>query len=282
MPLYRYSNKQEDVTMQHSNIQKRYFTLVELMVAMGVLVIMMGFLFQFTIGAQRIWNASSKQTTSFSSAQVLMDVLNDDLQNMRYSNEEGETLPFYLYKEKDSDGIKKVTLAFYADFTSSTGIQASKTESQVGSYPVIYYFERGTSAAPWMKVHRCALDRDSYSLTNNNTKTLSNPELYLWRLCGADFSNGADYFNQLKETLLESSESLKLFDVLADNVHSFDVKVFFDSDCDFDPFSSDANKAKRYASVKPTAIKLQFELDSDNNQQTGEETKYSFSKVIFL
>ncbi len=266
--------------MQHSNIQKRYFTLVELMVAMGVLVIMMGFLFQFTIGAQRIWNASSKQTTAFSSAQVLMDVLNEDLQNMRYSNEEGETLPFYLHKEKDAHGnLNKVTLAFYADFSPSTGILDTKDESQIGTYPVIYYFEKGDGDAH-CKIHRCALDRDTYTLANGSNKPLTNPEQYLWRLCGANFSSGTDYFDQLKNTLLGSTESLKLFDVLADNMQSFDVKVFFGGDSDFDPYAAD--KSKHYASVKPIAIKIQFELESDNNAKADEETKYSFSKVIFL
>ena len=258
--------------MQHSNIQKRHFTLVELMVAMGVLVIMMGFLFQFTIGAQRIWNASSKQTTAFSSAQVLMDVLNDDLMNMRYSNEEGETRPFYLHKDGND-----VFMAFYAEFTPSTGILASKKESQVGTYPVIYFFDNENQ-----KIHRCALDRDTYILSNGSKKELKNPnptpEQCLWRLCGADFSSDVDYFTQLKNFILTSTESLKLFDVLADNLQNFEVKVF-SNDSDFNPASGTI--ANHYVKVKPIAIKVQFELESDINAK-GEGTKYSFHKVLFL
>ena len=120
--------------MQHSNIRKRHFTLVELMVAMGVLVIMMGFLFQFTIGAQRIWNASSRQTISFSTAQVVMDVLNDDLQNMRYSNDAYETMPFYVRKDGDD-----LTMCFFTDSPSSPGFGNGVVHIyQAGTYTVIY------------------------------------------------------------------------------------------------------------------------------------------------
>ncbi len=268
--------------MQHSNIQKRHFTLVELMVAMGVLVIMMGFLFQFTIGAQRIWNASSKQTTSFNSAQVLMDVLNNDLQNMCYSNEAGETLPFYLHKDGND-----VIMAFFADFTSSQGVRigsgaadTANNLTQVGTYPVIYFYDSTNH-----KIHRCGMDRDSYVLSNGTTKTITN----LWFLCGAEFNSGTDFFGAFKNMVLDTSDSLNQFDPLADNVTKFDISVFFGTDNDeetiaanksFDP--SSGTVSKHYALKKPVSIKLSFELETDLNAKPGEETKYSFSKVLFL
>ena len=92
--------------------KSRAYTLVELLVAVAILVIMMGFLFQFVIGAQRIWSASEKKASAFDTAQIAMDVIETDLHNMQYASDDdapGRTMPFYLWKPSDN---KKV-LAFF-------------------------------------------------------------------------------------------------------------------------------------------------------------------------
>ena len=44
------------------NKSRHNFTLLEILVAVAVLVIMMSFLFQFVISAQRVWAASTART----------------------------------------------------------------------------------------------------------------------------------------------------------------------------------------------------------------------------
>ena len=269
--------------MQHSNIQKRHFTLVELMVAMGVLVIMMGFLFQFTIGAQRIWNASSKQTVAFSSAHVLLDILNDDLQNMRYSNEEGETMPFYLHK----DNSDNVIMGFFSDFVPSTGILDSDPSddvttadlSQVGSYLVVYYFDKNNKT-----IHRCSLDRKKYERSTGTSISFTN----LWGMCGMAIPPSVDFFEQFKNNFLSGGASLNQFDTLAENVEELNINVFFGNDNDVaaaanKSFAPSSNTfAKHYASVKPLSIRINFTMETDTNAKANEVTKRAFSKVIFL
>ena len=63
---------------------QKYYTLVEIMVAMAILVIMMGFLFQFAIGAQRIWSASESTSTTFDQAQIALQLLENDLQSVLF------------------------------------------------------------------------------------------------------------------------------------------------------------------------------------------------------
>lgn len=268
--------------MQHSNIQKRHFTLVELMVAMGVLVIMMGFLFQFTIGAQRIWNASSKQTVAFSSAHVLLDILNDDLQNMRYSKEDGETMPFYLHK----DSSDNVIMGFFSDFVPSTGILDSDPSdgvttadlSQVGTYLVVYYFDKSAKT-----IHRCSLDRKKYERSSGTPISFTN----LWGMCGMAIPPSVDFFEQFKNNFL-SGASLNQFDTLAENVEELSIDVFFGNDNDeaaaanksFAPSSN--TFSKHYASVKPLSIRINFTMETDTNAKANEVTKRAFSKVIFL
>jgi len=62
--------------------QQWNFTLVELMVAMAILVIMMGFLFQFVNGARRIWTASASTAEAFDDAQIVLQVMENDLKHL--------------------------------------------------------------------------------------------------------------------------------------------------------------------------------------------------------
>lgn len=67
--------------------KKNLFTLVEIMIAMAVLVIMMGFLFQFINSAQRMWSASESTSNTFDQAQILLQLLENDFQSALFSND---------------------------------------------------------------------------------------------------------------------------------------------------------------------------------------------------
>jgi len=69
--------------------RKHPFTLVEMMVAMAVLVIMMSFLFQFVIGAQRIWSSSSGTADTYDQASILLTYMQKDIANIPYIRREG-------------------------------------------------------------------------------------------------------------------------------------------------------------------------------------------------
>ena len=68
--------------MPKTSKQRWNFTLVELMVAMAILVIMMGFLFQFVNGARRIWTASASTAEAFDDAQIVLQVMENDLKHL--------------------------------------------------------------------------------------------------------------------------------------------------------------------------------------------------------
>ncbi|HOG50347.1 MAG TPA: type II secretion system protein [Lentisphaeria bacterium] len=75
---------------------KTHYTLVEIMVAIAILVIMMGFLFQFVIGAQRIWSSSESTSNTFEQAQIALQLIENDLQSTLYANDKeypGHSVP---------------------------------------------------------------------------------------------------------------------------------------------------------------------------------------------
>ena len=266
----------------------RAYTLVELLVAVAILVIMMGFLFEFVIGAQRIWSASEKKATSFDTAQVAMDVIETDLHNMQFSNEPGRTMPFYLWKKSANE----IVLGFFADYKSSNfgkGDTADeKAFTYVGTYPVIYYYYKdGTNPGA---LYRIALDgKVHFNIANNNgiekEVTLAN----LWYLYGAEYARNNDFFGTFITKAFggaTTEANLKEFDVLAENIESFDVDALLDNNTDqgnFNPEAAAAACSKRYAASRPKVVKLQMKIDSNHDENKGGmETTNSFTKVIFL
>jgi type II secretory pathway pseudopilin PulG len=64
----------------------RRFTLIELLVAMGVLVIILGFILQFFVGAQKVWTSMEQRNNIYADARVAMDIMTTMLQNTFYSD----------------------------------------------------------------------------------------------------------------------------------------------------------------------------------------------------
>ena len=58
-----------------SNAAKCRFTLVELLVSMGVLLIILGFILQFFVGSQRLWQSMEQRNSLYADARVAMDVM---------------------------------------------------------------------------------------------------------------------------------------------------------------------------------------------------------------
>lgn len=82
-------------------MNKRHFTLIELMAAMVVLLIMMGFLFQFIINSQNLWSASERNARIYENAQVFFDLLDRDLGGAMVSKVPGQEICFWIGDPSD-------------------------------------------------------------------------------------------------------------------------------------------------------------------------------------
>jgi hypothetical protein len=275
----------------------RHYTLVEIMVAMAILVIMMGFLFHFVIGAQRVWSATTRSSAVFDKAQIVLDVLENDLRNALVSDEPGREIPVYLRRELDSgppyddapfgEHIKKLYVGVVTN-TSSRGEEESATaslpiegETYVGTYPVLYYFNRED-----YKIYRIAVDDDSFDNAEGNSKSV-----FPWHFFGADYTN-----LNFMQSLITSNDAEKnpfyypknksVLDVIADNVLEVNVQFY--------PSSSG------YVTTRPKVAKITLTLfdpmaipnfaNLPNGTATERETKEEkilevsrvFTKLIFL
>ena len=63
-------------------IHNHPYTLLEVLVAVAVLLIMMGFLFQFAGGAQKLWASSTARSEMSAKADAIFNLIGEDLENM--------------------------------------------------------------------------------------------------------------------------------------------------------------------------------------------------------
>ena len=246
---------------------KRY-TLVEIMVAMAILVIMMGFLFQFVIGAQRIWSASTKTSSVFDKAQIVFDVIETDIKNAQFSDEPGREMPFYVRALATPDVPANMEGTYCGMFTntSSTGTAGHATEA-VETYPVLIYFMNQTH-----RIYRCAVDQERYRFSNGTETTIPN-----WYLFGSNFS--ADFFANFVNPFFSSNADR--VDELADGVEDLVIQTLF---------RPGVSLTNGYAPERPRAVRITLTLyDPEADRLEGaamttrrDETRRVFSKIIFM
>jgi len=101
-------NDNRGAFMQRIKYKNKRFTLVEVMVSLAILVIMMGFLFEFVIGAQKVWSANKRMSKLFSKAQIAFQWMEYDLKNAVYQSDvecPRKLIPFYLPNDLGSESI---------------------------------------------------------------------------------------------------------------------------------------------------------------------------------
>ena len=75
----------------------RHYTIVEVMVAMGIFLVMMTIMMQFFTSAQKVWNLASKKNMLYADARVAMNLMTRELQSILYDNDSDGTgiYPFW-------------------------------------------------------------------------------------------------------------------------------------------------------------------------------------------
>lgn len=106
--------------MNRNGLRKRRFTLVELLVAMGVFIIMLGLMLEFFSGAQKVWTGMERRNDVYAGARVAMDLMTNLLQS-QISTE--ENIPFVVIKDsvKDSGDRDKNTICFFTNTPFNVG-----------------------------------------------------------------------------------------------------------------------------------------------------------------
>ena len=251
--------------------KKRAFTLVEIMVTMAILVVMMSFLFQYVIGAQRIFTSSNRQAVLFDDAQIVLGLMENDLQNMVVSNEPGREIPIFYHK--GTYDSKTYHILMMVTSGESSKLSDSEEETLVGYYLVVYCYSEDDE-----KLYRVAIDN----------KHALGPTLNLnpWDFYGLDFIGDAT--TSEKQAIIAKYASGIVTKMTSDYEIMDAVSAFKIIPLNSDDFDSSSHFAK----VRPDAIKIELtlydaekvskDLPDDRQQELKKENSRMFSKVIFF
>ena len=171
---------------------KRCFTLLELMVSMGVFAILMLALMQFFSSAQNIWTASNTKTELYENAKIAMNLIATDLMNLYYEHGKPGDSPktFFLAGIMDSssppkgelqDKTKEFDIIAFCTLRpeAATAISDPNKKGITRITEVIYFYDRDNSRI-YVK-NLTDLDAEAASATwctENNTPDAEGTLLY--------------------------------------------------------------------------------------------------------
>ena len=222
------------------------FTLVEIMVAVGMLMLIMSFLFQFVLGSQRLWSASDHTGQVFDNAQLVMDMLGQDVRNLQYANQIGHSRPFYYADQ----GLSTVTFEGKALPASKTKMFMFITQANEAAdsqkttlYPVIYIYVGDTCDDPEPLIQSIAFTLFRVVLARHDatgspgtgddgglsaTDLTNIRQFPLIDYTTTLTSDAAATNNTMKDDLVSAIRSLQLTeeDILMEDVSGFDWQVY--------------------------------------------------------
>ena len=262
------------------------FTLLEILIATIVLVIMMGFLFQFVNSAQRLWSASENTTVIFDQAQLALQFLENDLMNAHFVSDQeypGHAIPMGGYN--DSNDNHKFFLV----------TQDSSNTGGIGTYLVMYTWSVENS------------DTESIGESEGNSVARTTGELARYvreapviESQGAHFFYGLDLSNNDAEKNTIISNVLKDLEadatkreVIATGIQSLQIEIPEGGKMEKLITAKDENY---FFKTIPRILRITFNIydasavkiltdagaDSDVVEQKKSETARTFSKIIFL
>ena len=252
--------------------QHRAFTLVEIMVTMAILVVMMGFLFQFVLGAQRVWSGTTKDMEMFEQAQIIFNVMESDLKNMICEVPEDTPdggMQVYLDKtsagNEDSDNrLKKMCfMTSYASSAAEDDDDDNNLTKRVGVYPVCYQLVSiPGSGEPPFRLYRYNCDRIA-----EHEGSKKSP---FFAYAAFDSNDFEDTLLAYQQVSLKSDEKDELRELISEEIETLKVQVF--------PESMDGNLLKK----KPISLKLTVKLrQKEQNSQKTPEMR-TFTKIVFV
>lgn len=253
---------------------------------MGVLVVMTAFLFEFTVGAQKVWSHSSGDTASFEQVDLFFNYIEQDLKNMQFSTEADMSKPFYYNPSSYSDSYKYYDYVIMGLISTTTSRAQDLARRYAKTCPVIYFSRQPKAGGDLYRVVindklPSEAKPDSTQQGNTagydgttggpNTNVNGAPSIPMFEFFGRNFSTvqlaSADdyFFARMKERLymnssypsgstMPSVDPEKMGPPLVNNVYSFKIEVSPNNV--FDNPGTETTETKGYAFSRPSAVRI--------------------------
>ena len=150
------------------SFNSRRFTLVELLVAMGVFSILLMLSMQLFSGMQKLWVNSERRNEVFSTARTAMEFVAARLQTVAYSEE----MPFLIHGKQSKSGVSYYTKIFFPTYMPMNRIN-SENNKPMDSFGLRFLaFEHDATHGTLVMKILSAKDADDYKKRRQFTKYL--------------------------------------------------------------------------------------------------------------
>lgn len=166
------------------NKTRHNFTLLEILVAVAVLVIMMSFLFQFVISAQRVWAVSTARTYMADQANAVFQMMAEDFGQMVTVKEDENpdaVMGWYCYpKPKDPSPVNLKHLFFFA---------GDRDDADGAYYGVMYYYNHDEDSNDYGKLYRVRTPNPAWEKIGKTSTPGSNGDDIAYAEFGLPYNN---------------------------------------------------------------------------------------------
>ncbi len=223
------------------NSKKQNFTLVEMVVSLGVFSILMLIMFQLFTSAQKAWLNSSNRSSVYQDARMALELISRDIQCIYY--EQGK-VPFYHHP---ASGAANDTEALF--FVSATSIGPSYTISSK-LCEIAYKFynaDVGVAKNGWL-VRSVTGDAEGSNTKWNFYNTWNDPTPAIRTTPYNDASNAAYAFTQ-------DSASSDAYNTIIPHVVNLTFKCFNKNGVEIDPTTDEVKRG-----TFPYSINIELSL----------------------
>jgi hypothetical protein len=125
--------------------KKSYFTILELILSMGIFVVLLLIVSMIFTTAQESWTESAERVTAFENARIAMELMTRDIQSIYYRDNK---IPFWYKSQSGSDAYSNQSLDFvsYID-TAPSGAESNLCEVK---YQLWYTTDAASDSVGWL------------------------------------------------------------------------------------------------------------------------------------
>ena len=260
-----------------NKLHSHSFTLIEVLAAVAVLVIMMGFIFQFTGSAQKLWASNTGRTEMSAQADAVFSLLQEDLEHMYVVSPEEDLdaqAGWYIrHKNPDDSTVSLFSntaerpLEDLCFFTQDIAPQSPATQAIL--YPVRYHFVPGTPG-------------EVYGEGTGKLYRYVQTDGVHWEMISEDFASAGKGDTPSWYALEPATEDEKEEFLLAENIQSITIL----SDVARDESGNIRPVTDNPFQIKPSFLRVTITFSIPEHLRNGakrtEGSDMTFSRVFLL
>jgi type II secretory pathway pseudopilin PulG len=271
-----------------NRIHKIYrYTLIEILVAVAVLLVMMGFLFRFVISAQNLWSASNSRMNQYEQMQAVFDLLNEDFnralfgKNDLYKNDKGE-YDYYFYLlggSINNTNIKGAVVIMFTNEEDKSSEDCGKLKTIVYWYSKEYKEGDDTNTIDDKRLYRFSgilkddSNADKYFITEDNFNTIKN------YVGACNYSGMKQLVKLFTDVTISERSDLEDY-VVAEDIEKFEISgKAKEDDSTEKTISSGVTNAPNFIRV---AIEVGVPDELKGDRSNEEVMDRSFSRIFFF